>query len=91
MQYHWRFNDPAGRLLVHMQNYQDGEFMFDATLSLRREPLRSAALVGLLFAHPAMTLKVIAAIHWQALRLWWKKTPVHDHPRSIAALGTKRA
>ena len=27
-----------------------------------------------------MTLKVIAAIHWQALRLWWKKTPFYAHP-----------
>jgi DUF1365 family protein len=27
-----------------------------------------------------MTLKVIAAIHWEALRLWLKRVPVHDHP-----------
>ena len=24
--------------------------------------------------------QVIAGIHWQALRLWLKRTPVHDHP-----------
>jgi DUF1365 family protein len=23
---------------------------------------------------------VVAAIHWQALRLWLKRNPVHDHP-----------
>jgi DUF1365 family protein len=27
-----------------------------------------------------MTLKVIAAIHFQALRLWLKRTPFHAHP-----------
>jgi DUF1365 family protein len=27
-----------------------------------------------------MTLKVIAAIHWQALKLWLKRTPIFDHP-----------
>jgi DUF1365 family protein len=27
-----------------------------------------------------MTLKVIVAIHWQALRLWLKRVPVYDHP-----------
>jgi DUF1365 family protein len=27
-----------------------------------------------------MTAQVIAGIHWQALRLWLKRTPVHDHP-----------
>ena len=33
-----------------------------------------------------VTAKVIAGIHWEALRLWVKRTPVHDHPtRSRAA------
>jgi len=80
MRYRWRFNEPDRRLLVHMVNFVAGERMFDATLSLARRPWSAAALVGLLAAYPLMTLKVIGAIHWQALRLWWKRTPVHDHP-----------
>ncbi len=80
MQYHWYLSRPSARLLVHMRNFRHGEAVFDATLDLRREPLASGALVRLLFAYPLMTLKVIAAIHWQALRLWWKRTPIHDHP-----------
>ena len=27
-----------------------------------------------------MTAQVVGAIHWQALKLWLKRTPVHDHP-----------
>ena len=27
----------------------------------------------------ALTAQVIGGIHWQALRLWLKRTPVHDH------------
>ncbi len=80
MQYHWHLRQPSARLLVHMQNFRHGEAIFDATLSMSRERLESGALVRLLLAYPLMTLKVIAAIHWQALRLWWKKTPIHDHP-----------
>jgi DUF1365 family protein len=30
-----------------------------------------------------MTLRVIAAIHWQAFRLWLKRTPFYGHPRTV--------
>jgi hypothetical protein len=33
-----------------------------------------------------MTVKIIAAIHWEALKLWLKGAPVHDHPDKKAAL-----
>ncbi len=29
-----------------------------------------------LLRHPAMTAQVVAGIHWQALRLWWKGVPL---------------
>jgi DUF1365 family protein len=35
---------------------------------------------------PLMTVKVIAAIHWQALRLWLKHTPVFDHPSNPTSI-----
>lgn len=56
--------------------------MFDATLQLKESPLTTLGLLGVLAAFPFMTLKVIAAIHWQALRLWIKRTPIFDHPRT---------
>ena len=80
MQYRWSFTEPVERLFVHMQNFRDGAQLFDATLALRQQPISPAALLGVLFSFPLMTLKVIAAIHWQALRLWLKHTPVYDHP-----------
>jgi DUF1365 family protein len=33
--------------------------------------------------YPLMTLRVITAIHWQALRLWVKGNPVHTHPTTL--------
>ena len=29
-----------------------------------------------LLRYPAMTANVVAGIHWQALRLWWKGVPL---------------
>jgi uncharacterized protein len=80
MQYRWCFSDPGERLFVNMQNLHAGERMFEATLNLHSAPITPGALLRLLAGYPLMTLKVIAGIHWQALRLWWKRTPVYDHP-----------
>ena len=32
------------------------------------------------FSHPLMTLKVVAGIHWEALKLWMKKIPLVPRP-----------
>jgi len=83
MQYRWCFSEPGERLFVNMQNLRAGERLFDATLNLRPAPITSGALLRLLAGYPLMTLKVIAGIHWQALKLWWKRTPVYGHPGHI--------
>ena len=82
MQYHWSFSEPLQRLFVHMKNFRNGQQVFDATLLLEQEPVSRAALLRALMSFPLMTLKVVSAIHWQALRLWLKRTPVFTHPSS---------
>jgi uncharacterized protein len=47
---------------------------------LRRRPITTAALAGALLQFPAMTTRVLAGIHWQALKLYLKGVPVHTHP-----------
>jgi DUF1365 family protein len=78
--YRWAFTVPGERLHVHMDVLDGATREFDATLALARRELDGAALARLLWRHPAMTLQVLGAIHWQALRLWLKSVPVHDHP-----------
>ena len=81
MHYRWCFNVPSERLAVHMQNFTKQQFLFDATLALRREPISAGALIRALLGYPLMTLKVVMAIHFQALRLLLKRTPFFAHPR----------
>lgn len=54
-----------------------------AVLRARRRELSDGALLRLLVSHPFVTLKVIVAIHWEALRLWRKRVPLQ--PRHATA------
>ncbi len=84
MGYDWRFSAPRNRLFVHMENYQDGIKLFDATLDLERRAVDAPSLARALASFPVMTAKVTAAIYWQALRLWAKRVPFHTHPAKLA-------
>lgn len=89
--YGWRFTTPGDDLYVHMDVFgDDGEREFDATLRLQRRPLDAASLRRVLWRYPLMTAKVVGAIHWQALRLWLKRVPIHDHPTKAISLRGSR-
>ena len=80
LDYEFVFTEPEERLVAHMNTLEGGASFFDATLTLERQPWTGANLAAALAKQPWMTAKVVAAIHWEALRLWWKRVPVHTHP-----------
>jgi len=76
LDYAFAFTAPAEQLVVHMETARNGVRTFDATLSLTRRAWTAREIRRALLRHPAMTARVVAGIHWQALRLWWKGVPV---------------
>ena len=80
--YDWRFSTPKDKCVVHMINMENGKEVFEATLSLSERSITSFNLFTVLIWHPLMTLKVAAAIHWQALKLYFKKATFYPHPKN---------
>lgn len=89
VEYDWALGKPGERLTVYMANSEQGRRIFDASMSLRRREITGAALAGLLLRFPLLTLKIVLAIYWQALRLWLKRCPVYVHPAKTRAAEAK--
>lgn len=79
-QYRFRLTTPGERFSLSIVKQVGGKSDFTASLVTRREPLNDATLLRLFFRMPLMTLGVVAAIHWEALRLWIKGAPFGVRP-----------
>ena len=86
MDYRMRFLIQGSHIRVHMENWRAGQKVFEADLALQRRPLDAPALRRYVLAFPWMSLRTVSAIYWQALRLLFKRTPLHDHQASDGSL-----
>lgn len=77
METHYRFSVSPPQQDVKVRIVQSSEqgAMFAAAFCGRRRALTGHSLLAALFALPFLTIKVIAAIHWEAMRLWLKGVP----------------
>ncbi len=72
MRYHFRVSPPGDSIRLRiLETDRDGPLLA-ATFNGRRRALNTAELLRSVFALPLVTLKIVAAIHWEALRLWLK-------------------
>jgi len=81
MDYEFLLTPPLQSLVAHMNVVarDTREPVFDATLQLERQAWTAANVRRALLSYPLMTAKVIAGIHFQALRLRFKG--LHEVPR----------
>jgi hypothetical protein len=78
--YRFRIRPPDGKLSVLIrQSDPEGELLVAALTGDRRD-LDNGALASAFLTHPLMTLKVVGAIHWEALKLWLKGATFHRRP-----------
>jgi len=78
-EYRFRFDIGAKRVGVWI-DYHNGKGGVLATLTGKRAPLTNAGLLGALLRRPFGSRRVLALIHWQALKLFVKGARYRDRP-----------
>ncbi len=77
--YTFRFDIRPGRIGIWI-DYAAPEGGLLATLIGRRVPLTTRGILGTALRRPFGSRRVLALIHWQALKLWWKRARFHRVP-----------
>ncbi|PXF28922.1 hypothetical protein WH50_23550 [Pokkaliibacter plantistimulans] len=83
--YRFRILPPAERVSVAIRQTDPEGVLLHAVFSAERQPLSQRGLWRQFLAMPLMTVKVMAAIHWEALRLWLKGVRLVPRPPQRAA------
>jgi uncharacterized protein len=76
---------PDEAVTIAIRESEGGSPVLHAAFSGRRQPLTDRALASALLRHPLMTFKIVAAIHYEAFRLWLKRVPAHAHLKAGAS------
>ncbi|GGB44649.1 DUF1365 domain-containing protein [Roseibium aquae] len=85
--YHFRLLPPGRSVRVRiLETDKDGPLL-SATFSGEYRPFTTRNLLHLCLRIPLLTVKVMAAIHWEAFKLWRKR--LKYHPKSASRLAGK--
>jgi DUF1365 family protein len=79
MSYTFRVSLPGTHVSIAIHGNKGNEPVIAASLSGKRQELSDLALLKAFITHPLLGLKVIAAIHWHALRMVLKGFGIHAH------------
>lgn len=75
--YHFSITPPGPRVGVAIHEDDEEGLLLTASFSGVRQSLSDANLMRAALAHPLMTLKVTAGIHWEAIKLLAKGVRMH--------------
>jgi len=95
LHYHFRVRPPDGTTVldIAVSKRDGGGRMLDARFAAERRPLTDATLAAALREHPLMTLRVMAGIHWEAVKIVLKgiglrpRAPLPPTPVTYVAAG----
>ena len=79
-EYHFSISKPEKTITIKIDNLNQGVKVHEALLSLNKEDFSKKSLIKALINFPFMTVKVVTAIHWQAIKLWFKGAKIYNNP-----------
>lgn len=83
-EYRFRILPPGETVGIVIREEDRQGLLLAASFRGERVPLTGRSLAACLAAFPLMTFKIVAAIHWHALRLWLKGIRVVPHVPAAA-------
>jgi len=84
--YNFRIRPPGRDVAIVIQEEEAGTPILNASFAGARRTLSDGMLAKMLLRYPLMTLKVVLAIHFEAVRLMLKGIGRHPHqPKSVYA------
>lgn len=83
--YRFRLREPGERLSILIRQWVENEELLVATQTGTRRSLDDSYLLRAFLSIPLMSMKVIAAIHWQAIKLWLKGAKLEPRHTETAA------
>ncbi|SLN43643.1 DUF1365 domain-containing protein [Roseisalinus antarcticus] len=78
--YSFRFDIRRDRIDIRIGYRSESDDGVTATLSGLRRPLTNAGILRAALRRPLGSRRVLALIHWQALKLWWKGARFRARP-----------
>ncbi len=75
---HWSRTDVGED--IRLVCWENDRAVFVARMQLVAQPLRARVLTRLLLRNGLIPARVVLAIHWEALRLWFKRARYYPHP-----------
>ena len=80
MRYAFRGTVPDENLGLAIDGLDREGLLIATAMRGRRRPLSDRAILAATAATPLLTIKVVVAIHWEALKLWLKGVPLTRKP-----------